>query len=172
MTQLALIPHEIGDVDSTDAQCTPLDLARELGVWGVDPCSNPRSHVQALRKYMLENGEDGLALPWTLGGRTPASVWCNGPYSNPLPWCERLRQHNAPWCALWKAEFTTEWFRQLMAPGPQGQVAQWGVFRERLTFERPGNCGTANFCSMLVWRDWEPPDAVKARLWMPMRGES
>jgi hypothetical protein len=161
VTTLALFPLTIAD-GSTDAQCTPRDLALELGTFGLDPCSNPRSHIRALRTYQLERGEDGLSLPWTLGGNTPCSVFVNGPYSDPLPWCERLRAHEAGWCALWKADFTTEWWRQLMASG-----AMWAPFRKRLTFEKPGNCGTANFCSVLVWKDIELSEAVMARLWMP-----
>jgi hypothetical protein len=158
----------VENVDSTDAQCTPRDLALELGVWGIDPCTNPRSHVQALVKCMLERGEDGLAHSWCDERGVPWSAFVNGPYSEPLPWCQRLRAHDAPWCSLWKLDTTTEWFRQLLAPGPRGQLASWAPFRARLRFERPGNCGAADFTSVLVWRDWTPPDAVKARLWMPV----
>lgn len=159
MTTLALFPNVIAD-GSTDAQCTPRDLALDLGEFDLDPCSNPRSHVRAAKSYMLERGECGLSLRWA-----PLwSVYCNGPYSDPLPWCERLRSHQGPWCSLWKLETTTEWFRQLMAAG-----ATWAPFRQRLRYERPGNCGSADFCSMLVWRDWHPPDAVLARLWAPRR---
>jgi hypothetical protein len=167
MSTLALFaPEVVGNVDSTDAQCTPRDLALDLGWFDLDVASNPRSHIKTAFSYMLERGEDGLSMPWF------GKVFCNGPYSNPLPWCQRLRQYDGIWVALWKADFTTEWFRQLMSPGPSGQVAQWAVFRDRLTFERPGNVGSANFCSVLVWRDWTPPAAVAARLWMPMRGGS
>lgn len=161
MTTLALFAREPSiEVDSSDAQCTPRDLAYELGEFDCDPCSNPRSHIRARITYSLEAGQDGLALPWI------GSVFCNGRYSDPLPWCQRLRRHDGPWCALWKLDTTTKWFAELLAPGPRGTVATWAPFRERLTFERPGNCGTANFCSVLMWRDWEPPDAVKARLWL------
>lgn len=153
---LALFAREPADaVDSDDAQCTPRDLALELGAFDLDPCSNPRSHVQAATRYMLEEGRDGLTLPWH------GSVYCNGPYSNPLPWCERLRMHNGPWCSLWKLDTTTRWWFELMQAG-----AEWAPFRRRLSYERPGNCGKANFTSVLVWREWEPSDAVKARLWM------
>ncbi len=140
--------------ESTDAQCTPLDLARDLGWFDLDPCSSPRSHVQARKTYQLERGEDGLALPWI------GSVFCNGPYSDPLPWCERLRDHDGPWCSLWKMDSTTKWFRVLMQSG-----ADWAPFRSRLKFERPGNVGCANFASVLVWRDWQPNESVLARIW-------
>ncbi len=167
MSTLALFPAEVVlEEPSTDAQCTPRDLALDLGVFGLDPCSNPRSHIQALRTYQLERGEDGLALPWTLGGLTPASVFVNGPYSNPLPWCERLRAHRAPWACLWKMDSTTKWFAQLMIA-----CDGWAPFRKRLAFELPGNCGSADFSSVLVWGyGYEPSDALLARVWPPARG--
>ncbi len=141
--------------ESTDAQNTPRDLADELGLFDLDVCSNPRSHILARKTYMLEHGQDGLSLPWD------GLVWCNGPYSNPLPWCERLRAHKAPWCALWKLDTTTRWFAELVNGG-----AKWAPFRSRLRFEKPGNTATADFSSVLVWRDFELPDAVAARLWI------
>lgn len=154
MSQLALIaPEPAGDL-SSDAQCTPADLAAELGHWGTDPCSNPRSAISADHRYMLERGMDGLALPWF------GSVWCNGPYSDPLPWCERLRDHRLPWAALWKLDPTTRWFAELVNAG-----ATWAPFRKRLRFGKPGNTSAADFPSVLFWRDWEPPAAVAARLW-------
>ncbi len=157
MSTLALFSREqMPEVDSTDAQCTPRDLALDLGPFDLDVCSNPRSHMLAARSFMLEDGQDGLAEVWS------GSVWCNGPYSNPLPWCERLRAHKESWCSLWKLETTTEWYRHLMASG-----ATMAPFRMRLKYERANNCGAADFCSMLVWRDWEPSTAVQARLWMP-----
>lgn len=143
-------------LDSTDAQCTPRDLALELGEFDLDPCSSPRSHIKARTTYLLERGEDGLTLLWD------GSTFCNGPYSNPLPWCERLAKHDAPWCSLWKLDTTTKWFRVLIESG-----ASFAPFRKRLKYERPGNCGSADFASVLVWRDWTPSAAVTARLWMP-----
>ena len=157
MSQLALTGYEPVQADgSTDAQCTPRDLAMELGKFDLDPCSNPRSHIKASARYMLERGQDGLAQAWF--GR----VYCNPPYSDPLPWSERLRAHEATWVALVKLDPTTRWWANLMAA-----CDAWAPFRKRLAYERPGNCGSADFPSALVWRDWTPPDAVAARLWMP-----
>lgn len=158
MTTLALFPAPPLTAESTDHQNTPRDLALELGRFDLDPCSNPRSHILADRSYCLERGENGLALPWA------GSVWCNGPYSEPLPWCERLRAHREPWAALWKLDTTTEWFAVLTRSG-----AFWAPFRKRLRFERAGNVGSADFSSVLFWRDWTPSDAVLARLWAPRR---
>lgn len=148
----------IESAESDDAQCTPADLCAELGRFGTDPCSNPRSHIIADRSYMLENGQDGLALPWI------GSVWCNGPYSNPLPWCERLRDHKGPWCALWKLDTTTRWFAELMTV----PSVRWAPFRKRLTFGKASNKGNAaNFTNVLLWAGgWVLPRPVAARLWL------
>jgi hypothetical protein len=155
MTSLTLFPMPVAD-DSSDAQCTPRTLALDLGDFDLDPCANPRSHIRARVRYMLEQGHDGLSLPWT------GSVFVNPPYSAPLPWCERLRAHPGAWCALVKLDPTTRWWAQLMGAG-----AWWAPFRARLAFERAGNCGCADFPSALIWRGWTPPAAVLARLWSP-----
>lgn len=152
------------ELGGTDAQCTPRDLADELGDFDIDPCSNPRSHIHAARSYQLERGEDGLAGAWE------GSVWCNGPYSDPMPWCARLRAHAGPWCSLWKLDPTTKWFATLLAGGPNGEKASWAAFRKRIRFENPGNTGGAKFPCVLVWRDWAPPLAIVDRLWMTEPG--
>lgn len=75
-----------GDTDDTaftDAYCTPLWLARRVGPVDTDPCSNPRSWIEAAWSYSLEKGLDGLRLPWR--GRT----FENWPYSSPLAWAEK-----------------------------------------------------------------------------------
>ncbi len=170
---LALFPAALVPIRlSTDAQNTPHALARDIGRFELDPCSNPLSAIQATRTCCLESGQDGLADPWTLDGSTSsrlASVWCNWPYSEPLPWCERLRAHRAPWCALGKLDTTTRWFAEALAKGPDSTRANWAPFRKRLRFDRAGNVGTADFPSVLIWRDWTPPAAVLRRLWKPRR---
>lgn len=165
MSTLALFQREPVESLSSDAQCTPRELALALGRFGIDPCSNPRSHVQADRRCMLELGQDGLSDSWADTSGAPLSAFVNGPYSDPLPWCERLRAHRAPACCLWKLDTTTQWFEQLMLGG-----FTWAPFRNRLKYERPGNCGSADFPSFLAWRDWKPSRAVLQMLWKPRRG--
>jgi hypothetical protein len=167
MSTLALFPGVPMLADSTDAQCTPRDLALDLGTFGIDPCSNPRSHIAAIMKCMLERGEDGLAHSWLDDESEPLSAFVNGPYSNPLPWCERLRAHRGPWCALWKLDPTTKWHAELLARGPNGGRAKWAPFRKRLAFEKAGNVGSADFPCMLAWRDWRPSRALLRWLWTP-----
>jgi hypothetical protein len=144
---------------STDEWNTPLDLARLLGSFTTDPCSNATSHIQASTSYSLtERNEDGLALHW------PGSVFVNWPYSKPYPWCERLVAHEGPWVALAKLDPSTKWWAKLMESTPI--VAP---FRKRLTFESPGDTRgmTANFPSVLIYSAWRPSRELAAKLWLP-----
>lgn len=137
---------------------TPKWLADLVGSFGTDPCSNATSHVMAARRYTIAH--DGLSQPW-LG-----SVWCNPPYSNPLPWAQRLAAHNRPWCALVKLDPSTRWWAALMSADPT--VAP---FRKRLRFEGEKNM-TANFPSALVYSAWRPSAELAAHLWLQSYGRA
>lgn len=146
---------------STDEWCTPKWLADALGYWRLDPCSNDASHISSYARCSL-NGEhrdvaakDGLAHDWS-----GQSVFCNPPYSDPLPWCRKLAAHDAPWCALLKLDPSTRWWAALMEASPT--IAP---FRKRLRFE--GSVAmTANFPSVLVYSAWRPPAALVPHLWL------
>lgn len=143
------------ELTDSDSWCTPRDLAADLGAFDIDPCSNARSHIAATRALTLANGDDGLTAVWV------GTAFVNPPYSQPLPWCRRLAAH-ASWAALLKLDTTTRWFAELVACG-----ARWAPFRARLRFERPDKPPmVANFASVLFWRGWNPPQAVRDRLWM------
>lgn len=165
MSTLALFPGTIVEIDSTDAQCTPRDLALDLGRFGIDVCTNPRSHIVASRSCMLELGQDGLSDDWRDHTGLPLDAYCNWPFSAPMAWCERLRAHRGGWCGLGKLDPTTKWFAELLAKGPTGSRAKWAPFKMRLAFEKPGNVGSAEFPCFLAWRDWKLPKAVARRLW-------
>lgn len=70
-----------------DIRCTPPELVAEvaelIGVekFTLDVAASPNNAV-AETYYALENGEDGLILPWS------GHVWCNPPYSDIGPWVE------------------------------------------------------------------------------------
>jgi hypothetical protein len=156
MKARALEAAEVALVDS-DSWCTDRDTARMLGHFSTDPCSNSRSHIRADRTWALERGEDGLRAPWGW------SVYCNPPYSDPLPWAIRLAAHEGPWVALVKLDPTTMWYRTL-------KLACTGdaPFRHRLKFERPDKPPlTANFPSLLIWRWWTPSADLASHLWLP-----
>ena len=66
---------------------TPTPVVQALGTFDLDPCGAP-GHELAQRTYLLENGEDGLTLPWN--GR----VWMNPPYgAEAYPFLEKLADH-------------------------------------------------------------------------------
>jgi hypothetical protein len=74
---------------TTDVWLTPPDLIEKLGEFDLDPCCpNNLPWKTATSFYSLENGQNGLELPW--GGR----VWCNPPYSNWGAFLEKLKNHN------------------------------------------------------------------------------
>lgn len=84
-------------VDATDWWSTPEWVLREaLGHlfsrqdvltgrarWCLDPCSNPKAPSLAYCDRSIMPPDDGLAVEWY------GDVWCNPPYSDPLPWVQR-----------------------------------------------------------------------------------
>lgn len=141
---------------STDEWCTPKWLADILGPFDLDPCSNQGSHIQAGRCFNSLD-HDGLMEPWPQW----ASIFCNPPYSNVSPWAARLAAHPGKWTALVKLDPTTRWWATLMGSKPN--IAP---FRRRLRFEGT-NTMTANFASVLVYKRWTPPEALREHLWLP-----
>ena len=66
---------------------TPRPIVEALGAFDLDPCGAP-GHTLAERTYLIDNGEDGLTLPWE--GR----VWLNPPYGKlALPFLRRMVEH-------------------------------------------------------------------------------
>lgn len=159
-------------VKLSDCWRTPKDLADALGAFDLDPAGSPQSHIHAGRQYLLDRGEDGLALPWDTTALgvvhcSQARVFVNPPYSAPGPWAERLRTHRGPWAALVKLDPTTRWWAALMA----GDGARYAAFRKRVRFEPPvgwtGPVTGARFASALVMGGgWTPPEALKGWLWI------
>ncbi len=144
---------------STDDWCTPKWLCELLGQFDLDPCSNERSHVDANDSCWLNcpytEGRDGLAYDWS-----GSSVFVNPPYSNVGPWAAKLVEHDAPWCALLKLDPTTRWWATLMLANPT--IAP---FRKRLKFEGD-KAMTANFPSVLLWKQWAPSAELEKHLWI------
>lgn len=142
--------------EKSDDWCTPEWIAELVGQWDLDPASNPRSNIRALASYCLERGQNGLKLPWR------GSVWCNPPYSAPLPFAQLLAAHDDAWCALVKLDPTTAWWAVLAEA-----CDDWAPFRFRLRFERSDRKSiTPNFMSALIWRRWEPCVDLQRQLWM------
>lgn len=74
---------------TTSVWLTPPELVKKLGHFDLDPCSpNNLPWKLADKFYSLENGEDGLSLPWN--GR----IWLNAPYDNWAKFLDKLSKHN------------------------------------------------------------------------------
>lgn len=120
--------------DATDCYCTPLHISQRLGLFTTDPCSNPRSNIDAIIKYMLETGHDGLKLPWF--GRT----FLNHPYSDPMPWMLKLHAELGNACSeavvLPKHDHSTEWWQVLVQPHAGFTCDEWKL-NKRIQFDVP-----------------------------------
>jgi hypothetical protein len=86
-----------------DRWLTPLPIIRALGDFDLDPAGAPE-HITAKRRYLLENGDDGLLDPWH--GR----VWLNPPYGRIMrAWVEKLVAHGTGTALIPVATGTKLW---------------------------------------------------------------
>lgn len=149
----------------SDSYCTPPWLTQLLPRRDLDPCSNPRSTVNAKRAYSLDKGLDGLRLPWN------GTVYENWPYSNPLPWAEKTIHELAVGnctdaIVLIKLDSSTRWF-SVIAKRVLDVIDLW-IFNERIQHDEPpeliadrvarfaaegkkgGERSSNNFCSAII----------------------
>lgn len=94
-----------------DTWCTPREIADVLGTFGLDPCSNERSHISSVRRFLLERDEDGLKL--AAGVPATERVFINPPYSDVPPWVAAYK--HTRFCFLLKFDTSTKWFAELIA---------------------------------------------------------
>lgn len=101
--------------------CTPKWLCDLVGPWDLDPFSNPRAHIVAERRCMLEDGGNGL-LDLTVRGSYSAPpafgradehtrVWIQPPYEI----VDEAIAHygHTRFCALLRFDPSTNWFQDL-----------------------------------------------------------
>lgn len=93
-----------------DTWCTPRWITDAVGRWDLDPCSNPRSTVQADETCRLDCGQDGLEHA-ALVAHT-ARVFINPPYSDVMPWVQAYR--HTRFCFLLKFDPSTRWCEALL----------------------------------------------------------
>jgi hypothetical protein len=87
MAQFSFGDKVSNDPTKTNRWLTPNWIVNELGHFDLDPCGAP-GHSLADRTYQIDDGENGLLLPWE--GR----VWLNPPYGNEAPpFLARMAQH-------------------------------------------------------------------------------
>lgn len=110
---------------------TPIDLARKLGPWDLDPCSNERSHIIARKTFDLERrGQDGLRLARFVSRDTRTFI--NPPYTRGQVelWVDAYA--HVRFCFLVRFDPSTEWFRKLIS---RTEIVL--VLHDRINFEPP-----------------------------------
>lgn len=139
--------------------CTPKWMAELIGPVSHDPCSNPRSHIEARLSLMLENGDDGLwsGRPWNPGepgtfqhvhpkygvchGRTHEEhvVFINPDYGRGMVerWIAHYQHTRFIFLLKWSPD--TKWFKRLL---PQCDYV-WFPNR-RVNFEPPPGVTASN----------------------------
>ncbi|MGE5801582.1 MAG: hypothetical protein ACM358_04955 [Gemmatimonadota bacterium] len=121
--------------------CTPKKYAEAVGPWDLDPFSNPRSHIVATHRCMLEDGGDGLldAEPglFRAGGdalpRVAESTW--RVFIQPdYQFVEEAIAHykHTRFCALLRFAPDTGWFAAMWP-----HVRVLAIPTERIPFEAP-----------------------------------
>lgn len=119
-----------GKEEGRDSWCTPKWIADLLGKYDLDPCSNPRSHIQAQRKLMLEDGSDGLYPHLGAGGycfsrgkdrsqlvdvvNEKCFTFINPPYARGevIKWVKHWRHTRFTYLLRWDP--STDWFEELI----------------------------------------------------------
>lgn len=112
-----------------DTWCTPKWITEAIGEFGLDPCANERSHVQAQTTFDLSRGEDGLVLASSV--KKKARVFINPPYSDVTPWIEAYK--HTRFCFLLKVDPSTKWFELLLEHTELVLIPR----RTRIQFEAP-----------------------------------
>lgn len=110
------------DPTKTNRWLTPNWIVESLGEFDLDPCGAP-NHTLAAETYLLENGQDGLLLPWN--GR----VWLNPPYGKEMPPFIEKMAHHRNGIAFIFARTETKMFHQYVWPVATGMLFLRGRVR-------------------------------------------
>jgi len=152
----SFVSHHNGDLGGRPRQTrwlTPSWIVDALGVFDLDPAGAP-GHSLADHSYLLERGEDGLALPWQ--GR----VWLNPPYGRQTePFLRKLADHGNG-IALIFARTDTRVFDEQVWQRADGIL----FIRGRLTFlDADGKPATANAGAASCLVAYGAPNAAALR---------
>ena len=122
------------------AYCTPKAWAERVGPWDVDPFSNPRSHIVAARRCMLEDGGNGMLDREVVGSYSAPPAFGRADENTrvflqpPYEMVDEALEHygHTRFCALLRFDTSTKWFAKLY------RITRLVcVPRRRLAFEPP-----------------------------------
>jgi hypothetical protein len=89
MAQFSFGDKVSNDPTKSNRWLTPNWIVEALGDFDLDPCGAP-GHSLAAVTYQIDDGEDGLLLPWN--GR----VWLNPPYGKEAaPFLKKMVEHGS-----------------------------------------------------------------------------
>jgi len=122
--------------DSWNTPANVLDLVRELGPIGLDPCGNADSIVDAAEEWTLERDGDSLVREWAPRGGQRGLIYVNPPYGRQIgAWVEKCRRASVHGggevVALVPSRTDTAWWNASCVPPQSDAVCFW---RGRLTF--------------------------------------
>jgi hypothetical protein len=114
VSTIAYVASREADNVDRDTWTTPRKITRRLGPVWLDPCSNERSKVEALRTFRLDRGEDGLKLARFVPRNPPGIVFVNPPYSRDQVelWVEAYR--HTRFLFLLRYDPSTDWYKLLI----------------------------------------------------------
>lgn len=157
--------EEVEEDPDRDAWVTPRWITEAIGPWDLDPATNSRSTINAARTFMLERGEDGIAMARFIGRNT--RVWINPPYSRGMVIKFVRAYRHTNFCFLVRLDFSTEWFAEIepyvgliLVPrnqriqfdAPPGAKASSTPFPHGLLFHRPQDATRAIRALCYRWR--------------------
>lgn len=96
---------------ANDLWATPYPLFNNLDKeynFEIDICAHPKT--TKVSRYFTEK-EDSLSFPWWI--LTNGWIWCNPPYSDPLPWVKQAvdaQLHNTNCVMILNDDPSVEWF--------------------------------------------------------------
>jgi len=102
-----MINHNAGNTN--DTWLTPPRLLEILGPFDLDPCCPPNMPWATAAMTYVHGVNDGLTDRWH------GIVWCNPPFSKPLPWIERMVGHGCGIMLLPAKSPETRWGQRVLS---------------------------------------------------------
>ena len=92
-------------------------LQAEIGKFTWDLCAEKTTSKCGDRYFGIDNGHDSLEQQWC---KIKGWLWCNPPYSNPLPWIQKASEGaklGAKVAMLLPSDTSTVWFHKYIYKG-------------------------------------------------------
>lgn len=132
----------IANVVDSDDWYTPAWVFEGMGItFDVDVAAPDGGVAWIPATRSLTVADDGLSTDWS------GTVWCNPPYSEPLPWCQKWAQHDGAGAVLLRADLSSR------APFTAlGAASSLYVPERRMQFVNGAGAptGSVNFSTVII----------------------